>query len=220
MLDTIVIGAGQAGLAMSFHLRRHGREHLVLDRGRVAERWRTQRWDSLDVPVAQLEPRSCPAWRTKATIPTASRTRMTCCASSKAYCARIEAPVLDVDGRHRASPPGARRALRARRPIARSSGRAASWWPAGRTSAGGARPRPPRCRRAWFSCMPSEYRNPRSAARRRRSHRGLRRFGLPDRRRTGRGRTARDGHASGGTAACRADIAGATCSGGDARWRA
>jgi putative flavoprotein involved in K+ transport len=46
-IDTIVIGAGHAGLAVSRLLTEAGREHVVLDRGRVAERWRTQRWDSL-----------------------------------------------------------------------------------------------------------------------------------------------------------------------------
>jgi putative flavoprotein involved in K+ transport len=44
-VETIVIGGGQAGLAVSYHLTRHGREHVVLERGRVAETWRTQRWD-------------------------------------------------------------------------------------------------------------------------------------------------------------------------------
>ena len=46
-IETVIVGAGQAGLAMSYHLSRCGREHIVLDRARVAERWRTQRWDSL-----------------------------------------------------------------------------------------------------------------------------------------------------------------------------
>lgn len=46
-VETLVIGAGQAGLAMSYHLRRLGREHLVIERARVAERWRSERWDSL-----------------------------------------------------------------------------------------------------------------------------------------------------------------------------
>ncbi len=46
-VDTVVIGGGQAGLAMSAVLTRHGREHVVLERGHVGERWRTERWDSL-----------------------------------------------------------------------------------------------------------------------------------------------------------------------------
>ncbi len=43
----VVIGAGQAGLAMSHHLTRRGIDHVVLDRGEVANSWRTERWDSL-----------------------------------------------------------------------------------------------------------------------------------------------------------------------------
>jgi putative flavoprotein involved in K+ transport len=45
--DVLVIGAGQAGLAMSRCLAARGIEHVVLERGRVAEAWRSQRWDSL-----------------------------------------------------------------------------------------------------------------------------------------------------------------------------
>ena len=45
--DTLVVGGGQAGLAMSEHLRDCGVPHLVLERNRIAEHWRTQRWDSL-----------------------------------------------------------------------------------------------------------------------------------------------------------------------------
>ncbi len=43
----VVVGAGQAGIAMSAHLGRAGVPHLVLERDRIAERWRTGRWDSL-----------------------------------------------------------------------------------------------------------------------------------------------------------------------------
>jgi putative flavoprotein involved in K+ transport len=46
-VETLIIGGGQAGLAMSYHLQRLGREHLILERTNVADRWRTQRWDSL-----------------------------------------------------------------------------------------------------------------------------------------------------------------------------
>lgn len=45
--EVVVVGAGQAGVAMSEHLGAHGVPHLVLERDRVAERWRSQRWDSL-----------------------------------------------------------------------------------------------------------------------------------------------------------------------------
>lgn len=43
--DVIVIGAGQAGLSISHELGRAGREHIILERGRVGESWR-RRWDS------------------------------------------------------------------------------------------------------------------------------------------------------------------------------
>jgi putative flavoprotein involved in K+ transport len=46
-IDTLVVGAGQAGVAMSEHLSALGIPHLVLERNRVAEAWRTGRWDSL-----------------------------------------------------------------------------------------------------------------------------------------------------------------------------
>ena len=46
-VDTIVVGGGQAGLAMSEHLSQCGVPHLVLERHRIAERWRSERWDSL-----------------------------------------------------------------------------------------------------------------------------------------------------------------------------
>lgn len=45
----VVVGAGQAGLAMSAELSRHGIDHVVLDRGRIAERWHSERWDSLQL---------------------------------------------------------------------------------------------------------------------------------------------------------------------------
>lgn len=45
--EVLVIGAGQAGIAMSEHLRAAGVPHLVLERHRIAERWRSERWDSL-----------------------------------------------------------------------------------------------------------------------------------------------------------------------------
>lgn len=45
--DVLIVGAGQAGVAMSEHLSARGVPHLVLEKERIAERWRTGRWDSL-----------------------------------------------------------------------------------------------------------------------------------------------------------------------------
>jgi putative flavoprotein involved in K+ transport len=46
-IHTLVIGGGQAGVATSAHLQKQGIPHLVLERDRIAERWRSWRWDSL-----------------------------------------------------------------------------------------------------------------------------------------------------------------------------
>ena len=46
-VDTLVVGAGQAGIAMSEHLTKNNTSHLVLERHKIAERWRSERWDSL-----------------------------------------------------------------------------------------------------------------------------------------------------------------------------
>ena len=55
--EVLVVGAGQAGVAISEHLGNAGVPHLVLEKGRIAERWRSRRWDSL---VA-----NGPAWHDK-----------------------------------------------------------------------------------------------------------------------------------------------------------
>lgn len=43
----IIIGAGQSGLAMSWHLAARSIDHVVFERGEVANSWSTERWDSL-----------------------------------------------------------------------------------------------------------------------------------------------------------------------------
>jgi len=45
-VDVVVVGAGQAGLAVSYYLRAFGVEHVVLERGRIGESWQSARWDS------------------------------------------------------------------------------------------------------------------------------------------------------------------------------
>ena len=53
-LDAVVIGAGHAGLAVSRRLVDAGIEHVVLERGQVAETWRSQRWDSFRLNTPSL----------------------------------------------------------------------------------------------------------------------------------------------------------------------
>src|ERR1700682_2056963 len=67
-IETLIIGGGQAGLTMSHRLKQRGVAHLVLERGRIAERWRSERWDGLrfqfpnwsvrlpDFPVPRIDP--------------------------------------------------------------------------------------------------------------------------------------------------------------------
>lgn len=44
--DTVIVGAGQAGLGVSYFLQQNGRKHIVFEQGRVGESWLSQRWDS------------------------------------------------------------------------------------------------------------------------------------------------------------------------------
>jgi putative flavoprotein involved in K+ transport len=56
-VDTVVIGAGHAGLAVSRLLTDAGHDHVVLERGRVGERWRRESWDTLHLLT--------PSWMTR-----------------------------------------------------------------------------------------------------------------------------------------------------------
>lgn len=46
-VETLIVGCGQAGIAMSEHLSSINESHLILERSQIAERWRSERWDSL-----------------------------------------------------------------------------------------------------------------------------------------------------------------------------
>jgi putative flavoprotein involved in K+ transport len=46
-VDVVIVGGGQAGLALSYYLTAQGRDHLILEQGRIVESWRSKRWDSL-----------------------------------------------------------------------------------------------------------------------------------------------------------------------------
>jgi len=60
-VTTIIIGAGPAGLAMSHHLTDRSIDHVVLERGRVVERWHSERWDSLRLLTPNWQTR-LPGW--------------------------------------------------------------------------------------------------------------------------------------------------------------
>jgi putative flavoprotein involved in K+ transport len=61
-IDTVVVGAGHAGLAVSNLLSAAGHEHVVLERGLVGERWRSERWDSLHLLTPNWMTR-LPGWQ-------------------------------------------------------------------------------------------------------------------------------------------------------------
>jgi putative flavoprotein involved in K+ transport len=55
MLDAVVVGAGGAGLGVSHALAEAGLRHRVLERGRIGETWRTQRWDSFRMNLPNIQ---------------------------------------------------------------------------------------------------------------------------------------------------------------------
>ncbi len=60
-INTVIIGGGQAGLAMGRCLSEYGIEHVILERGRIGERWRSERWDSLRMLTPNWQSR-LPHW--------------------------------------------------------------------------------------------------------------------------------------------------------------
>jgi putative flavoprotein involved in K+ transport len=91
-IDTVVIGAGQAGLAASRCLTDHGIEHIVLERGRIAERWRSQRWDSLRLLTPNWMSR-LPGWSYSGPDPHGFMTSREVVGYFRAYAAASAAPV-------------------------------------------------------------------------------------------------------------------------------
>jgi putative flavoprotein involved in K+ transport len=53
-LDTVIVGAGQAGLGISYFLQQTGHQHIVLEQGRIGESWLSQRWDSFQLNTPNL----------------------------------------------------------------------------------------------------------------------------------------------------------------------
>ena len=91
-VTTVVVGAGQSGLAMSKHLSDRGIDYVVLDRGGVANSWRTERWDSLRLLTPNWQSR-LPGFAYAGPDPDGYMTMPETVAYLQAYADRIRAPV-------------------------------------------------------------------------------------------------------------------------------
>lgn len=89
---TIIIGAGQAGLAMSHCLAEHSIDHVVLERGQVANSWRTERWDSLRLLSPNWQSR-LPGYKYQGDNPDGFRTLNETIQFFGSYSSQIAAPI-------------------------------------------------------------------------------------------------------------------------------
>ena len=185
--ETVIVGGGHAGLALSYHLSRRGRAHVVLERGRVAERWRSERWDSLHFQFPNWS-LALPGQPYDGPSRTASRRATRSSRFIERYCAAIAAPVRTGVARGPRSAPSRGRRLPARdrarrsrrrqrrrrhRPVpgagrpGRSAGRCrAAWCSVHSTRLPQSRPavRPARC--SWSARAPRAARSWRTCSRR------------------------------------------------------
>ena len=92
-IHTVIIGGGQAGLAMSHCLTERGIEHVVLERGQIAERWRSERWDSLRLLTPNWQTR-LPGFRYDGPDPDGFMTMPEVIAFFERYARSCAAPVL------------------------------------------------------------------------------------------------------------------------------
>jgi len=91
--ETLIVGAGHAGLALSRHLTRLGSDHVLLERSRVGARWHEERWDSLALLspnwLNRLPGQSAPS------DPDGFTSSASFAASLETYAASFGAPVLE-----------------------------------------------------------------------------------------------------------------------------
>ena len=90
--DVVVVGGGQAGLAASSCLQARGMDHVVLERGRIAERWRSERWDSLRLLTPRWQSR-LPGFSYRGPDPDGFMSRREVIGYLEAYARSFAAPV-------------------------------------------------------------------------------------------------------------------------------
>jgi putative flavoprotein involved in K+ transport len=91
-ITTVVIGAGHAGLAMSRRLTERSIDHMVLERGEVANSWKRERWDSLHLLTPNWQSR-LPGFSYEGDDPDGYRTMPETIAFIERYAEVISAPV-------------------------------------------------------------------------------------------------------------------------------
>ncbi|MEL7541023.1 MAG: NAD(P)-binding domain-containing protein [Pseudomonadota bacterium] len=94
---TIIIGAGQAGLAMSHCLTQQNVDHVVLERGQIANSWRTERWDSLRLLSPNWQSR-LPGYEYQGSDPDGFRTLDETVQFFDGYSSQISAPIKTETG--------------------------------------------------------------------------------------------------------------------------
>jgi putative flavoprotein involved in K+ transport len=91
-VNTVIVGGGQAGLAMGRCLAEHSIDHVILERGQIAERWRSARWDSLCMLTPNWQSR-LPHWHYQGDDPHGFMTMGEFIRHLEAYAESYEAPV-------------------------------------------------------------------------------------------------------------------------------
>jgi len=91
-IDTVIIGGGQAGLAMGRCLTECQIDHVILERGRIGERWRSERWDSLRLLTPNWHSR-LPHWHYEGEHPDDFMTMSEFIRHLERYAETFEAPV-------------------------------------------------------------------------------------------------------------------------------
>lgn len=93
-LDVVVVGGGYAGLCASYYLKNHGLNHIVLERGKVGESWRSQRWDSFKMNTSN-KLNVLPLQVNDGNDPDSFCTAREYTASFEDYVSRLQLPVLE-----------------------------------------------------------------------------------------------------------------------------